>query len=132
MSEAETPRKFRKQDGIIIGILLAGILLLFLLQMPWKKTAGQRIVITVGGEEYGTFPLENDAVIEIRNKAGEVTNTLTIEDGAAKMTEADCPDQYCLHQKKIRLTGETIVCLPNQVLVHVAGEEASDLDAVVR
>lgn len=132
MSEARMHRRFKKQDMIIIGILLAGILVLFLLQMPWRKASGQGITITVDGTEYGTFPLAEDAVVEIKNTAGEVTNTLTIRDGAAKMTTADCPDHYCLHQKKIRLTGETIVCLPNRVLVSVTGQEASDMDAVVR
>lgn len=132
MSGAEMHRRFKKQDVIIIGILLAGILVLFLLQMPWTKDLGQKITITVDGAEYGTFSLATDAVIEIKNGAGEVTNTLTIKDGAAKMTMADCPDQYCLRQKKIRLTGETIVCLPNKVLVSVTGKDASDMDTVVR
>ncbi len=132
MSGEERHRQFKKQDVIIIGILLAGILVLFLLQTPWKKAPGQMVTISVDGMEYGTYSLEADAVIEIRNPAGVVTNTLTIKDGAAKMTEASCPDQYCLHQKKIRLTGETIVCLPNKVLVSVTGRDASALDAVVR
>ena len=132
MSAAETHKHFRKQDWILIGILLAGILVLFLLQTPWEKTTGAAVVITVNGAETGTYPLECDAVIPILNAAGEVTNTLTIKDGAAKMTEADCPDQFCLHQKKIRHTGETIVCLPNQVVVTVTGGDASEMDAIAR
>ena len=132
MSEADTRKHFKKQDWIIIGILLAGILVLFFLQTPWKKTNGGTVVISVDGVETGAYPLGADAVIPIENADGKVTNTLTIKDGAAKMTEADCPDQYCVHQKKIRFEGETIVCLPNRVLVTVSGGDAPEMDAVVR
>lgn len=132
MSEAEPRKHLKKQDFLLIGILLGGIAVLFLLQAPWDKTAGGAAVITVNGVETGVYPLDKDAVIPIQNAAGEVSNILTIKDGAAKMTEADCPDQYCVHQKKIRHKGETIVCLPNQVVVTVTGGTASEVDAVVR
>ncbi len=132
MSEADTRKHFKKQDWIVIGILLAGILVLFLLQTPWKKTSGGTVVITVDGAEIGSYPLGADTVIAIENADGIATNTLTIKDGAAKMTEADCPDQYCVHQKKIRFEGETIVCLPNRVLVTVTGGDAPETDAMVR
>ena len=50
---------------------------------------------------------------------------VTIENGKADMISADCPDKLCVNQHAISSNGETIVCLPNKVVVEVEdGEEA--------
>jgi len=36
-----------------------------------------------------------------------------------------------VEHKKIRKTGETIVCLPHKLVVTVTGDEPGDFDAVV-
>ncbi len=64
---------------------------------------------------------ENVQVIEIPGKIG--TCILTIKDGKADMTYADCPNQICVHHAAIMNVGETIVCLPNRVVVEVGGAE---------
>ena len=46
------------------------------------------------------------------------------------MIDADCPDQLCVKQKKISLKNETIVCLPNKVVIEIEGADSSQLDAV--
>ncbi|KAI4447103.1 hypothetical protein C823_001622 [Eubacterium plexicaudatum ASF492] len=48
------------------------------------------------------------------------------------MIWADCPDQLCVHQKAISGQGETIVCLPNKIVVEIAEGEDADLDAISR
>lgn len=58
-------------------------------------------------------------------------NRLRIQNGQAKMEWADCPDQLCVHQKAISRTGESIICLPNQVVVSVQGSKESELDGIV-
>ena len=58
------------------------------------------------------------------------TNILTIKNGKAKMTDADCPDQLCVHQKAASKNHESIICLPNKVVVEVDGSEESEFDAV--
>ena len=73
---------------------------------------GAIAVVTVDGEVYGEYQLDEDQVVEIQ-KDGKVTNTLTIADHKADMTD-----------------GETIVCLPNKVVVTVVSSEKSDMDAV--
>ena len=50
--------------------------------------------------------------------------------GKAKMTDADCPDQLCVHQKAASKNHESIICLPNKVVVEVDGSEESEFDAV--
>ncbi|MBQ6026404.1 MAG: NusG domain II-containing protein [Lachnospiraceae bacterium] len=55
--------------------------------------------------------------IEIPGKVGKCI--LVISDGKADMESADCPNQICVHHSAISHTGETIVCLPNRVVIEV-------------
>ena len=55
---------------------------------------------------------------------------LTVEDGAASVTEADCPDKICVEQGRVRYTGQCITCLPNKLTVTLEGGEAPAVDLV--
>ena len=48
------------------------------------------------------------------------------------MIEADCPDQLCVHQKAISKDRETIVCLPNKVVVEVKSKTESEFDSIAK
>ncbi|MBQ8956258.1 MAG: NusG domain II-containing protein [Lachnospiraceae bacterium] len=79
------------------------------------------LTITVDGESYASYPLNEDKVIEIGD-----TNVCEIHDGRAYMKSADCPDQSCVHSLPIDSDGEVIVCLPNKVVLEVSEEKKSD------
>ena len=84
------------------------------------------VTVKVDGKVTGTYPLAKDQKIRINGG----TNILTIKNGKAKMTDADCPDQLCVHQKAASKNHESIICLPNKVVVEVDGSEESEFDAV--
>ena len=56
-------------------------------------------------------------MIKIHGKVGECI--LIIKDGEAYMQEADCPNQICVHHSPISHKGESIVCLPNRVIIEI-------------
>ena len=85
----------------------------------------QKLRITVSGEEYGTYSLEEDQVIKVGD-----TNICEIKDKKVSMLSADCPDQLCIHQRSIQLQGETIVCLPNKVVLEITGTRQTDQEAL--
>ena len=125
-------KRFGKNDAVFLGILLGLCLLVFLGYRVFLRTKGSRIVITKNGEVYGTYSLEKEQTIEIKDKDGTVTNTLIIKDQKADMESADCPDRLCVKQKAISLENENIVCLPNKVVVTVVDGDASDFDAIAQ
>lgn len=125
-------KRFGKNDAVFTGILLGLCLLVFLGYHVFLRTKGSRVVITKNGEVYGTYSLEKEQIIEIKDKDGKVTNTLIIKDQKADMKSADCPDRLCVKQKAISLENENIVCLPNKVVVTVVSGEASDFDAIAQ
>lgn len=93
----------------------------------FNRGMGSYAVVTQDGKEYGRYSLEEKQEILIND-----TNLLKIENGVADMIEANCPDKLCVHQKAIQKKGETIVCLPNKVVVEIGGEAVyNEIDAVV-
>jgi hypothetical protein len=123
-------KRLGKLDFIFLGVLLlAGVILYaaFYLRSPSSDAA---VRITVDGDEYGTFSLNEEQTVSICDADGNVTNVLTISGEKADMVEADCPDLLCVHQKAVSLNGETIVCLPNKVVVTVENSKEAQLDGI--
>lgn len=105
-------------DIILIGVLLIVSLSVFLI---WylSGTEGSTALVTVDGKKVGEYSLAIDGVYYVNDG----TNVLVIEDGKAYIREANCPGyQDCVETGKISRVGETIVCLPNKVVVEIVGE----------
>ena len=123
--------KFGSNDIVLlIGILSIAFVILVVISIFVTKD-GDEVVITVDGKVYRTYALSEEQEIPIIID-GVTTNVLTISDGKAKMTEADCPDKLCMHQKAISKTNESIVCLPNKVVVTVDSKSESEFDSIAR
>ncbi len=104
--------------------LLCVVLLLCAVALPlylWGGRSGRTVRVEVDGTLYGRWSLSQDAEIPI----GE-HNLLRIQGGEAVMQSADCPDRLCVAHLPISLAGQSIVCLPNRVVVLVEGEPETD------
>lgn len=110
---------FKKNDLILIGALLIGFLLMICFLYFWKK-GGAYAVVSVDGQEVISFSLEEDIEYEIKGYEGG-TNTLIIKDGKAYLTDSTCPDHLCEHMGVIDKVGQSIICLPNRVVVEISG-----------
>lgn len=51
--------------------------------------------------------------------------TVTLDRAGAAVTDSDCPGQDCLHTGRITRAGQSIVCLPEQVIVTLEGKAPS-------
>lgn len=118
----------RRNDYILGGffLVLAALMMVFFFLRP--DTEGSRIVIQKDGEIIGEYSLRENREIPISEH-----NILVVKDGKADMVWADCPDKLCVAQKNICKTNESIVCLPNRVVITVVGSNAdTEMDAIVR
>lgn len=118
----------KKKDLILffsILVLAAAFWLIPRVAGIFGNAKEQKLRITVSGEEYGIYSLEEDQVIKIGD-----TNVCEIKGKKVTMISADCPDQLCIHQGSVRLQGETIVCLPNKVVLEITGAEQEEEGAV--
>lgn len=53
---------------------------------------------------------------------GGRTNTVLVEPGRIRISQASCPDQICVNQGFIDDGTAPIVCLPNKLIVEIVGE----------
>lgn len=118
-----------KKADIILALLLlaAGFAMSYILS--FGKTAGQELLVTVDGEPFGYYPLTEDREIEVKQK--EHINKITIRDGQVSMSFSDCHGQDCVNQHSISKAGETIVCLPNKVILEINGDN-TEYDAIAK
>ncbi len=116
-------KKRLRADLLLIAALLlvSGVLLLWRYR---SRAGGNEAAVYVDGRLEGSYPLDRDARISV----GGGHNLLLIENGAADMIEADCPDRICVDMHPIRYVGETIICLPNRVLVQIEGPGEREVD----
>ena len=111
--------KKSRADLLLIGILLvlAGVFYLFWVN---SNKSGSYVVVKVNGAETNRYAITDNGTYVLNGG----TNVLVIEDGTAYVTEADCPDKLCVHQGKIKTTGQAITCLPNKLTVTIEGNDS--------
>ena len=106
-------------DVILIAVLLLIALAAYLL-LQGGKTEGAGVSVCVEGVEIARHSLWINGEYELNGG----TNTLVVENGTACVVRANCPDALCIHQGKIRYTGQCITCLPNRLTVTVYGGDS--------
>ena len=58
----------------------------------------------------------------------EGSNTILVEPGRIRVSEADCPDQVCVNQGFISDGTVPVVCLPHKLMIEIVGG-GSEFDA---
>lgn len=118
----------KKADIVLFVVLVAAGLALSWLSVR-DAGAGQKVVVTANGQLYGTYDLFQDQ--EIIVEQNDHINKITIKDGQVQMSYSDCKNQICVEDGKISRTNQSIVCLPNKVVVEITGGE-EEFDAVAQ
>ena len=127
--ESESPSSGRRKlrnDIIFISVLIALIMAAALGVLLFSRD-GDTVIVTVDGQIYGEYSLNTDRQVEIVN--GEGYNLLVIEGGKAFVKSASCPDGICSSHRAVSKDGESIICLPNKVVIEIRarGQEQPDI-----
>lgn len=124
-------KKMNRWDGVLLGVILLLAIVSLLTYFLWPKKSADTVEISIDGNIWNTFSLDENREVSIQVN-DNVTNILVIENGEAYMKDAACPDHLCMKQGKISHDGESIVCLPNKVVVVVTSEQASEFDSIAK
>ena len=128
-------------DALVAAVVIALAVVTALLFYLPKTGGGDQLtlVITVGGQEQSRTPVTQlpDGPVRIEGCGGY---TLTLSpsysdlpfspEWSVRVSDSDCPGQDCVHTGAISRAGQSIVCLPAQVVISLVGA-ASDVDAVL-
>lgn len=123
----------KKGDIIAAAVILAVCAVSFLALYVFNNNTGNYAEIEQNGAVIHTMPLDEDAVYNVETD-GKITNTVEVKNGSVSVTYADCPDQICVNHAPVSLSGESIICLPNEVVVSVIESNGNEdeIDGVAR
>lgn len=105
---------------LAVSLGLSCLLLMSRTDAAWAE-------IYSGGQLLRTVSLGADQAFTVETPQGG-HNTVTVKDGKIAVTDADCPDGYCM-ARGFQGSGPAIVCLPNRLVIRFV--EETDVDAVV-
>ena len=132
VSSWQTETKFNRRDALValaVALLAAATALLFYL--PRTQSGQLTAVITQHGQTVRTVPLTSlDKELVIPLDDGNYHLTVHVDGTGVYVSDSDCPGQDCVHTGAISRAGQSIVCLPAQVVISLVGA-ASDVDAVL-
>jgi len=111
--------------GDILIVLAVVALSVFLIAQSVIGAGGGtdlEIRVTANGEEVLVRPLGEDYE-ELTVRGFEGDSYLEISGGRVRMIDSACPDKLCVKSGWISRPGESIVCLPNRVVIEITGGE---------
>lgn len=142
----------RKADIILfIALVVLGLAVSAALSMSHADAgADAKVIIESGGELFATYPLSGDTEVVVPAPGGvrysdpksaaagqdddctqyKYYNKVKISGGRVSVTEASCRNQVCVSHGQISRTGESIVCLPNRLVVRIEGGKGGGYDTV--
>ena len=114
-------RRFGKKDIILVAVIIAASVIAAFIAFATSHK-GNAVVITVSGEEYGRYPIDTDRVITVDTGSG--INEITVNNGETYVSYADCPQGICAHHKPVSRSGESIICVPHEVVISIESEDS--------
>lgn len=121
------PRLIAVADLILLLLITAGTTLTFPILSRVKP---ETVAVFKDNRLMGTYPLDVDRTVTVAGARGNVE--VTIKNGAACITHADCPHGICKKSGSIRTPHAQIVCAPNHILITITSSRNDTLDAIVR
>lgn len=114
---------FTKWDKIVIGVLLLISVLPVFIILPHRPSNNKEVVISVQGKIVKEFQLERMNKSQIYNfKFNGNTGYVETNNGRVRMLEMSktiCPNAICSNTGWISESYQSIVCLPNKIVVTI-------------
>lgn len=122
---------YNKNNKVAVIILAVIVIISFVSIICFNTKDGGYAFIYQDGNLLEVIELENDTTYQVLNN-NEITNIIAIENGYAYMKEANCKDHTCIHMGKIKHNNQSIVCLPNKVIITIQNNDNINYDSVVQ
>ena len=122
--------KWNRFDALVVlAVVLLAVAAALLFYLPRSQSGTLTVVIEASGQELRRVPLSYFTETTVTSRG--YTLHIAAEGGAVSVTDSDCPTQDCVHTGRISHAGQSIVCLPAQVVVHLEGASVPDAPDVI-
>lgn len=111
---------------LILGVLLIALMTLFLVKGFHSQGQSVVAIIQVEGDIVETIDLSKvEKVKNLQIQGAQGLSTIEVENSRIRMVESPCPDQVCVNRGWIERAGEAIVCVPNEIVIKIKGNDES-------
>ena len=118
-------------DGVIAAAVIAIAVIVAVVFYGNKTYSGElRVVVSVGNRVVDTLPLSDEESTHTYCHHG-YTLLVLMDGSGVRVEQSDCPSQDCVHTGTITRAGQSIVCLPAQIVVHLEGASEDAPDVIV-
>jgi len=124
--------RFYKTSGwdllLISSIILFSVFsILGVIQQRNQRPGGKKAVLIYQNQRLiEEVNLEKDKAVFLK----EGNMQIEINAQRVRVAKSVCPQHVCMHMGWIKYSGQTIVCVPNQVLIEIKSTEPAVIDAV--
>lgn len=109
---------------VVLAVLLLGVAAAWL-AYGGKNSGALTATVKHRGQVVARVELSSLTEEKTVSIDGAYHLTVTLDRTGAAVTDSDCPGQDCLHTGRITRAGQSIVCLPEQVIVTLEGKAPS-------
>jgi len=121
--------KIKKGDTLILFFILIALMGWLLQNYIWPDSEQKTAIIEIDGQTYQKIAINTDTqeefIIELP-KNNQIH--IVVEKNSIQVEDASCPDKVCIRTGAVSKPGQNIVCLPNKVVVYIAGAGDSTID----
>lgn len=121
----------RLRNDIILICSVIVFTLIILVAITLINKTGSEVIIEQNTKQVAVLDLNKDQEYNLYN-GDKICNTVIIKNGEAYMIYADCKDKICVNHNKISKNNESIICLPNKVIVTVTNSKNNEVDGVAK
>ena len=106
-------------EAVIIGIILLGSIAAAVIMN--RSGGGTRTAVIRCGDVRQELSLDKDGSFRFEG----IDAGFEVKNGKIRMTEVPCPDKICEKTGYIGSSGQSIICVPNKIMVSVVGSDES-------
>lgn len=121
----------KKKNIILFGGVLLLIGVAFFVRGVLYSGQEAHIEIVCENEVCYTFDMDETKTIRVEHPDGSY-NVVCIEHGTVRVEDADCDNHDCIKQGRISKVGQSVICLPHQMVIRIVGVQDGEYDAVVQ
>ena len=115
------------------AVSVAAVLLLIFFIANNKNNSlirNHNVEVKVDGNIILTKSLDSAGKFSVEGYVG--TTEFEIVDNSVRILSAPCPGKHCIKQGKISKSGQSIICVPNHLIISIKGNETGNIDAVTK